>query len=67
MKNRKNKRKKHALLPAKRSYKDSLFRMLFQEPRHLLDLFNAVNGTDYQNPQDLEIVTLENAIYLNMK
>ena len=66
MKNRKNKRKKHALLPAKRSYKDSLFRMLFQEPRQLLDLFNAVNGTDYQNPQDLEIVTLENAIYLNM-
>ena len=66
MKNRKNKRKKHALLPAKRSYKDFLFRMLFQEPRQLLDLFNAVNGTDYQNPQDLEIVTLENAIYLNM-
>ena len=66
MKNRKNKRKKHALLPAKRSYKDSLFRMLFQEPRQLLDLFNAGNGTDYQNPQDLEIVTLENAIYLNM-
>ena len=66
MKNRKNKRKKHALLTAKRSYKDSLFRMLFQEPRQLLDLFNAVNGTDYQNPQDLEIVTLENAIYLNM-
>lgn len=66
MKNRKNKRKKHALLPAKRSYKDSLFRMLFQGPRQLLDLFNAVNGTDYQNPQDLEIVTLENAIYLNM-
>ena len=66
MKNRKNKRKKHALLTAKRSYKDSLFRMLFQEPRQLLDLFNAVNGTDYQNPQDLEIVTLEKAIYLNM-
>lgn len=59
--------KKHALLPAKRSYKDTLFRMLFHDPAHLLDLFNAVNGTDYRNPEDLEIVTLENAIYLNMK
>ncbi len=52
---------------AKRNYKDTLFRMIFREPGELLKLYNAVNGTDYRNPDDLEIVTLENAIYMNMK
>ena len=50
-----------------RKYKDTLFRMIFKEPEALLTLYNAVNGTDYQNPEELQIVTLENAIYMNMK
>jgi hypothetical protein len=41
--------------------------MVFREKRELLALYNAVNGTDYNNPDDLEIVTLENAVYMNMK
>jgi hypothetical protein len=41
--------------------------MVFREKRELLTLYNAVNGTDYDNPDDLEIVTLENAVYMNMK
>ena len=52
---------------AKRNYKDTLFRMVFKEPKELLQLYNAVNGTQYTNPDDLEIVTLENAIYMSMK
>lgn len=56
-----------APLAVERNYKDSLFRMIFQNPKDLLELYNAVNGTDYSNPGDLEIVTLENAIYMNMK
>ena len=35
---------------AKRNYKDTLFRMIFQERQALLSLYNAVNETDYQNP-----------------
>ncbi|MGN0402497.1 MAG: hypothetical protein ACI4HQ_09620 [Acetatifactor sp.] len=54
-------------LAVQRKYKDTLFRMIFQEPEKLLELYNAVNGTDYQNPEELQIVTLENAIYMNMK
>ena len=50
-----------------RNYKDTVFRMLFREKRELLSLFNAVNGTDYKNPDELEVNTLENAIYMNMK
>lgn len=30
----------------KRNYKDTVFRMLFQEKETLLSLYNAVNGTD---------------------
>ena len=50
-----------------RNHKDRLFRMIFREKKELLRLYNAVNGTSYTNAEDLEIVTLENAIYMNMK
>ena len=51
----------------RRDYKDTLFRMIFREKSSLLSLYNAVNNTDYTDPEELEIVTLENAIYMNMK
>ena len=50
-----------------RKYKDTLFRMVFKEKQHLLDLYNAVNGTVYENPEELEINTLENVLYISMK
>ena len=52
---------------ANRNYKDTVFRMLFSDKKNLLSLYNAVNSRDYTNPDDLEIVTLENAIYMGMK
>ncbi len=50
-----------------RAYKDRLFRMIFKEKGEALKLYNAINRTDYQNPDDLTVTTLENAIYLGMK
>lgn len=50
-----------------RKYKDELFRMVFRDKRHLLELYNAVNGTGYQNPDELEITTLGDVIYMAMK
>ena len=50
-----------------RNYKDSVFRMLFSEKERLLSLYNALNGTEYTDPDELEINTLENAIYLGRK
>lgn len=50
-----------------RKYKDTLFRMVFKEKTDLLDLYNAINGTAYDNPEDLEINTLENVLYISMK
>ena len=54
-------------LQTKRTYKDSVFRMLYSRKEELLSLYNALNGTDYQDPEQLEVTTLENAIYMNMK
>ena len=52
---------------ADRQYKDRLFRFVFQKPEDLLSLYNAVNGTDYKDPDALEINTLGNVLYLSMK
>ena len=48
-------------------YKDKVFRMLFNNKQELMDLYNAINNTAYDNPEELQITTLENAIYLSMK
>ena len=41
--------------------------MVFREKRELLSLFNAINGTDYKDSGDLQVTTLENAVYMSMK
>lgn len=62
-----NKERKEVPIRANRNYKDTLFRMIFREPDALLDLYNAINGTTYDDVTKLKVVTLENAIYMNMK
>ena len=54
-------------LTANRKYKDTVFRMLFTDRENLLSLYNAICGTSYDKSEELEIVTLENAIYMGMK
>ena len=55
------------VLYANRRYKDTIFRMLFSDKKNLLELYNAVSGRNYDNADDLQIVTLENAVYMGMK
>ena len=50
-----------------RLYKSHLFVMIFEDKEKLLELYNAVSGSDYRDPGLLEINTLENAIYMSMK
>ena len=50
-----------------RTYKDRVFRMLFKDKKRFLELYNAMNGTSYDKPEDLVVTTLENAIYMGMK
>ena len=41
--------------------------MIFEDKRKLLELYNAISGKHYEDPELLEINTLENAIYMSMK
>ncbi len=50
-----------------RKYRDVLFRWLFRDKKDLLDLYNALNGSTYQNPEELEVITLEDVIFMKMK
>lgn len=53
-------------------YRDRLFKAIFgrdseQSKLWRLDLYNALNGTSYTNPDSLEVNTIENVIYMTMK
>jgi hypothetical protein len=50
-----------------RRHKDSLFRVIFKEKQALLSLYNAINQSDYQNPEELEVTTIEDILYMGMK
>lgn len=50
-----------------RLYKSRLFVMVFEEKDKLLELYNAVSGKHYKDPELLEINTLDNAIFMSMK
>ena len=54
-------------LPVKRIYKDRLYKMIFNDKSELLKLYNAINGTHYDDPAMLTITTLDNAIYMTME
>lgn len=53
-----------------RCYKDRMFIKLFGNPAYVqnaLELYNAVNGTCYTDPEGLVFYTIENAVYMSMK
>lgn len=53
-----------------RECKDRLFRFRFGTEAYkedMLSLYNALNGTAYENAQELSITTIEDVIYVGMK
>ena len=48
-------------------YKDTVFRLLFSDKARLLSLYNALSSKRCDNIDDLKVVTLEDAIYMEMK
>lgn len=48
-------------------YKDSVFRKLFHQKKELLELYNALNNSNYTREEDLEIVTLDSSLFLSMR
>ncbi len=50
---------------ANREYKDSVFTLLFSEPERLIELYNALAGSNYGTDTKIEINTLEGILFLN--
>ncbi|MBR0132487.1 MAG: hypothetical protein IJM14_05330 [Lachnospiraceae bacterium] len=50
--------------------KDRLFKMIYGREENkawTLSLYNAINGSDYTNPDDIKINTIDDVMYLGMK
>ena len=55
------------VLPAHmRTYRDAVFRLVFNDKKSLLELYNALTDRSYTNPDDLIITTLNENIYISM-
>ena len=50
-----------------RTYKDRLFKIIFEDKKELLSLYNALTGKNYPNPDELEINTIDDVIYMHLK
>lgn len=51
-------------------YKDRLFCLIFgneNEKQNSISLYNALNGTNYSGEEDVEVTTIRDVIYINMK
>ena len=50
-----------------KKHKDRLFRKIFEKKEDLLSLYNALNGSDYTDPEELEIYTMDSFVYMGMR
>lgn len=48
-------------------HKDSLFRIAFREKKDLLEPYNAINGSNYTDPEELVVYTLEDVVFMGIK
>ena len=51
-------------------YSDRLFKFIFgrfENREWTLSLYNAINGSNYTDPDEIEINTIESAVYLSMR
>ena len=50
-----------------REYKSDVFSMLMEDPVNALELYNAVNGSDYSDPEMVEMCRLDGGISLSVR
>ena len=51
----------------KRNYQDSLFRFMFSDKESAIELYNAIEGTNYSMDTEVVFRTLENVFYVESK
>ena len=53
-----------------RQYRDRLFKFIFgrsENRKWTLSLYNAINGSNHTNEEDIQLSTIENVLYLGMR
>lgn len=50
-----------------REYKSDVFSMLMEDKRYALEVYNALNGSSYEDPEQVEYVNLEKGISLSVR
>ncbi len=50
-----------------REYKSDVFSMLMEDKRRALQLYNVMNGSSHENPDEVEIKTLDGGISLSIR
>ena len=50
-----------------REYKSDVFSMLMESKENALEVYNALNDSEYTNPEDVEIVQLERGVSLSIR
>lgn len=53
-----------------RENKDRLFKFIFGNEKNkewTLSLYNAINGSSYTNPEEIEFTTIDDVLYMGMK
>lgn len=56
--------------PVNEKYKDRIFKSLFGNPEHkdwTLALYNAVNNSQYTNPNDIQFNTIDDALFVGLQ
>ena len=52
---------------ANEKYRDTVFRMLVNDRKVALEIYNAMNDSDYDDPEEVVVTTLENAVYMGVR
>lgn len=52
---------------SKREYKSSVFSMLLEEPEYALDVYNALNGTDYCDAGMVKVQRIDGGVLLSVR
>ena len=58
---------KEEIMSGNREYKSDVFSMLMEDRVNALQVYNAMNGTDYDDPQMVQICTLDKGVSLSVR
>ena len=58
---------KEEIMSGNREYKSDVFSMLMEDRVNALRLYNALNGTDYDDPEVVQICTLDKGVSLSVR